>query len=94
MPEVPAVKERYFVQDMLQMLLERGREARERHRSAKDPLVREFEAGQVITYYGVLSTLVGQLEAFGIPPEDVRWDQQLDLESEFLSGLGANRHGE
>lgn len=94
MPHESAMKERYYLSDVLDLLLERAREARGRHASlALDPVAREFEAGRVMAYYEVLSTLIDQLGVFEIPPATVKWDAQLNLEADLLGGLGADRHG-
>jgi hypothetical protein len=80
------VKEQLYLRDVLSDLFARAREAREsaRQEAAKAPGDAGFEAGRLQGYYEVLSVLVGQLDAFGIPRSSVGVPDILSLEKELL----------
>ena len=68
-----------YLRDVVPSLLERARQAKAGARG--DP----FETGRVQAYYEVLSTLVNQLDAFGIDRAKAGIDERLDLERDLLS---------
>jgi len=79
-------KEANYLHDISLLLLERGREAAEeaRHAKEKEQQGAEFSQGRALGYYEVLSTMVNQLEVFGIKKGPLGIPQDLDLESELL----------
>jgi len=79
------MREQNLLRDLIPTLLERGRTAANRARTAQhDSGGDEFERGRAHAYYEVLSTLLNQLNAFGIAPESVGLTGDLNLEGELL----------
>jgi hypothetical protein len=79
-------KEANYLHDVILLLLERGREAADEARSAREKGQEgaEFSQGRALGYYEVLSTMVNQLEVFDIRKEPLGIPQDLDLESELF----------
>jgi hypothetical protein len=78
-------REQHYLRDVFAMLLDRGREAKvaaavERSENPNGA----FEAGRSQGYYEVLSTMLHQLDGFGIERASVELPERLDLESELL----------
>jgi hypothetical protein len=79
------MREQNLLRDVMPTLLERGRTAANRARTAQhDSGGDQFELGRAHAYYEVLSTLQNQLNAFGITPKSVGLPEDLDLERELL----------
>lgn len=78
-------RELNLLRDLLPTLLQRGRQAGVEAR-ALDPTNpdRVFERGRAQAYYEVLSSVVSQLDAFGVKREAVGIPEDLDLEGELL----------
>jgi len=78
-------RELNLLRDLLPTLLERGRqagaEARRTSGAAADGV---FERGRAQAYYEVLSSIVSQLDAFGVERDSVGVPDRLDLEGELL----------
>ena len=76
-----------YLRDVLPLLFDRARKLRTEQLAAEergDSEAARFEAGRVTGYYQVLSTLVNQLEVFGLRPDTVGLPSTLDLEKELL----------
>jgi hypothetical protein len=78
------MREQNYLRDVFSELLERAREAKTRARVAGEgECTREFEQGRALGYYEVLSTMLHQLDAFGIAREGVGVATDLDIEREL-----------
>jgi hypothetical protein len=53
---------RYYLEDCLELLLERAQEARDDANKSKD----DFTSGRALGYYEVVDSLLNRLEAYGI----------------------------
>lgn len=81
------MEDRYLLRDVIHTLLERARRAAvtaraQRAQAKSGPAT--FEEGRAQAYYEVLSTLLGQLDAFQIPRDQVGVPADLNLEKELL----------
>lgn len=78
-------RELNLLRDLCPALLQRGRQAGQDARALdKSDPDRSFERGRAQAYYEVLSSIVGQLDAFGVEREAVGIPDSLDLEGELL----------
>jgi hypothetical protein len=76
-----------YVRDLLGLLLARAKEAKSRCEAARakgQAGVSDFECGRALAYYEVLSTLINQLETFGITRRQAGLDDDLDVDKELL----------
>lgn len=76
-----------YLTDVIRLLLERARDATARRKTARasnDSRVAAFEEGRALGYYEVLSTMVGNLDAYRISRESVGVPPTLDLDRELL----------
>ena len=74
-----------YLRDVIPMVLERAREATEKaRRQGAADAAGEFIAGRREAYYEVVSTLLGQLDAFGIPRSSVGVPDEFDPERALL----------
>lgn len=74
-----------YLRDVIPLLIERGLEAKTRRDRAKAVNGNDhaFEKGRALAYYEVVSTLIGQLSAFGIEPESVGLRKDFDPDREL-----------
>jgi hypothetical protein len=76
-----------YLRDVFQLLLERAREAKSRRDSIRTSGDREqtaFEQGHALAYYEVVSTIMNELETFGIPKHVVGVPATFDADRELL----------
>lgn len=76
-----------YLRDVIQLLTERAREAKARRDSLRASGDREqaaFEQGRALAYYEVVSTLLNELESFGIPRHAVGVPATFDADRELL----------
>lgn len=73
-----------YLQDLLPMLLARAREAKSEAASKAGDADAPFYAGRRAAYYEVLSTVVGQLDAFGMDGSRFGLPAAKSLEAELL----------
>lgn len=60
-----------YLRDIIPLLIERGREAKAKRDAARrggDGEQATFDGGRALGYYEVLSTMLNQLEVFGLSP--------------------------
>jgi hypothetical protein len=77
--------EQNYLSDVLSMLIERGRTAKARAADErKAGRSGDFDAGRTQGYYETLSTMLNQLDAFGIERRLVGLPEDLNLERELL----------
>jgi len=78
-------RELNLLRDLFPALLERARQAgAEARRTSGDHADGVFERGRAQAYYEVLSSIVNQIDAFGVERDAVGVPAQLDLENELL----------
>jgi hypothetical protein len=80
---VIAKSERHYLRDVIPDLIEKGREAAAIAREAT-AMDQGFARGRSEAYYEVLSTMIRQLDAFGIERSNVGVPPSLNLEKELL----------
>jgi len=76
-----------YLRDVVQLLLERAREAKSRRDSSRasgDGEQTAFEQGRALAYYEVVSTLLNELETFGISRDAVGVPATFDADRELL----------
>lgn len=74
-----------YLRDVLPEILSRAIEARrDAGVTPSGTPESDFSAGRRTAYYEVVSMMLGQLEAFGIPREAVRIPEGFDAERELL----------
>lgn len=75
----------HYIRDLLNLLLERARDAKRSLDEAKqrDPRDVLYESGRAQAYYEVVSTALGQLQAFGLPPSDFDIPPDFDPDREL-----------
>jgi hypothetical protein len=77
----------YFLQDFLDLLIERAKQAKWSRNAAKarcDTTQGSFEAGLAQAYYEVLSSLIHEAETFGLSKERIP-GLSFDPDKELLS---------
>lgn len=74
-----------YLRDVFPLLLERAREAKiQATMNGLESQRNEFLAGRREAYYEVIATLLGQLDAFGIPRDLIGVPEYFDPEKELL----------
>lgn len=76
-----------YLSEVLSVIIDRAKEARDRSKGTRtegDMGRRLYAEGRALAYYEVVSTLIGQAEAFGVSKEDVP-ELDFDPERELLS---------
>jgi hypothetical protein len=74
-----------YLRDVIPMLLERAREAKRQATSQSVAKADgQFLAGRREAYYEVIATLIGQLDAFGMPRSTFGVPNDFDPERELL----------
>ena len=78
--------EQQYLRDVFALLLKRGREAKAAASGAGHggDANTDFDAGRVQGYYEALSTMLHQLDAFGIDRASLGLPEDLKLERELL----------
>ena len=80
------MEEQHYLRDVFYLLLERGRAAAERARQSRSvtpSLGARFDEGLAQGYYEAISTMLSQLDAFGITRASLGLPEDLDLERDF-----------
>jgi hypothetical protein len=72
-----------YLFDLGYLLREEAQRAGQAFRVAKGTGDEAFQSGRVMAYYEVLSLVISQAQAFGVPSADLRLDG-VDLERELL----------
>jgi hypothetical protein len=76
-----------YLRDVLQLLMESAREAKSRRDAFRNSGDREqaaFEQGRALAYYEVISTMLNELEGFGIPRHVVGVPASFDPDRELV----------
>jgi hypothetical protein len=76
-----------YLRDVIQLLMEKAREAKARRdafRTSGDRGQATFEQGRALAYYEVISTMLNELESFGIPRHAVGVPAAFDPDRELL----------
>ena len=77
----------HYVRDMVMLMIERGLEAKARRDAQARDADREqaaFESGRATAYYEVVSTMLGQLEVFGLTRLALHLPEEFDSDRELL----------
>ena len=76
-----------YLREVIQLLMDRASEAKSRRDAARksgDKLQAAFEEGRTNGYYEVVSTILGQLDTFGIARTSVGVSPRFDPAREIL----------
>ena len=76
-----------YLRDVIQLLMESAREAKSRRdafRTSGDREQAAFEQGRALAYYEVISTMLNELESFGIPRHAVGVPATFDADRDLL----------